>query len=63
MSAKGTEFVPRGEESERTLRYRQQLNSEGSPSEIAAAGYHWRPGTELAEEASRMGTYAEGRIQ
>jgi rubrerythrin len=63
LSAKGTEFVPRAEESERTLNYRRQLNSEGSPTEIAAAGYRWRPGTELADEAERVGTYAEGRIQ
>ncbi|MFY0526251.1 hypothetical protein ACN28I_24985 [Archangium gephyra] len=47
LSAKGTEFVPRAEEAERTLLYRQQLNSEGSPSATASAGYRWRPGTEL----------------
>jgi hypothetical protein len=63
LSANGTEFVPRGEESERTLRYRQQLNSENSPSSIASAGYRWRPGTELAAEAENVSTVAEGRIQ
>ena len=63
LSAKGTEFVPRAEEAERTLLYRQQLNSEGSPSAIASAGYRWRPGTELSEEAERVSTLAEGRIQ
>ncbi|HEX5749056.1 MAG TPA: hypothetical protein VFZ09_22635 [Archangium sp.] len=63
LSAKGTGFVPRAEEAERTLLYRQQLNSEGSPSAIASAGYRWRPGTELAEEAERVSTLAEGRIQ
>jgi hypothetical protein len=26
------------------------LNSNGSPSEAIAAGYRWKPGTELAEE-------------
>ena len=28
------------------------MNSEGSPSEIVAAGYTWTPGTELAENNS-----------
>ena len=63
LSANGTEFVPRTEESERTLLYRQQLNSEGSPSAVASAGYRWRPGTELAEEAERVSPLSEGRIQ
>jgi hypothetical protein len=26
------------------------MNSKGSPSETVAAGYMWKPGTELAEE-------------
>ena len=30
--------------------YREQMNSRGSPSEMIAAGYKWKPGTELAEE-------------
>jgi hypothetical protein len=34
-------------ESEATLQYREGINSEGSPSEIVAAGYRWRPGTEV----------------
>ncbi|PTL79931.1 hypothetical protein [Vitiosangium sp. GDMCC 1.1324] len=63
LSANGTEFVPRAAESERTQRYRQELNAEGLPSEIAAAGYRWRPGTELSDEAERLGTLSEGRIQ
>ncbi|HEU4344953.1 MAG TPA: hypothetical protein VFU31_25670 [Candidatus Binatia bacterium] len=33
-----------------TRQYRDQMNSKGSPSETIAAGYQWRPGTELAEE-------------
>jgi hypothetical protein len=32
--------------------YRSQLNSNGSPSETVAAGYRWKPGTELAEETA-----------
>lgn len=36
------------EESPETERYREQMNSEGSPSDRIAAGYRWTPGTELA---------------
>ncbi|MFY0583554.1 hypothetical protein ACN28S_62970 [Cystobacter fuscus] len=63
LSARGTEFVPRAEEAERTLLYREQLNADGSPSDIASAGYIWRPGTELSVEARREGVVSEGRIQ
>jgi hypothetical protein len=62
MRANGTEYVPLAEESERSLRYRDQLNSEGSPSETVAAGYQWKPGTELTSEAERL-SMQEGRIQ
>ena len=48
LSARGTQFLPREQESPETLGYRQQLNSEGSPSDRVAAGYTWNPGTELA---------------
>jgi rubrerythrin len=53
LQAVGTEIVeqsrvPVGSPS---TRYREQLNSEGSPSEITAAGYMWTPGTELAKPA------------
>jgi hypothetical protein len=48
LSARGADFVPRTAESAATLRYRHQLNSDGSPSEAIAAGYRWAPGTELA---------------
>jgi hypothetical protein len=47
LSARGTEFVHRSDESRATRAYRQHLNSEGSPSEEVSAGYVWRPGTEL----------------
>jgi hypothetical protein len=48
LSARGTEIVDRSQESEATRAYRNQMNSEGSPSETAAVGYVWQPGTELA---------------
>lgn len=48
LSAKGSEFVDRADESEETRRYRDRVNSEGSPSDTVAADYVWQPGTELA---------------
>ncbi|MFW7380662.1 MAG: hypothetical protein ACOH5I_17750 [Oligoflexus sp.] len=50
LRATGTEIVPKNQESQATLEYRQHLNSEGSPSNIVAAGYVWHPGTELNRE-------------
>lgn len=55
LSAAGTEFVDREEESQDTCTYRDHLNAEGSPSETVAAGYVWRPGTELTDPALRLG--------
>jgi hypothetical protein len=51
LSARGTEIVDRSQESEATRGYREQMNSEGSPSDTAAAGYVWQPGTDLAAAA------------
>ena len=51
LSAVGTEFVDRDQESEETRDYRTHMNSEGSPSDTVAAGYVWTPGTELAAAA------------
>lgn len=50
LSAARTKFVDKSEETEETRRYRQTINSEGSPSDSVAAGYQWRPGTELSKE-------------
>jgi hypothetical protein len=54
LSAAGTEFVDREQESEATRVYREQMNSEGSPSETVAAGYVWRSGTELTDPVKRV---------
>jgi hypothetical protein len=54
LSAKRTDFVPRDEESEETRAYRDHMNSDGSPTETVAAGYVWRPGTELTDPAARL---------
>ncbi len=48
LSARDTQYVPRDQEAQRTIDYRDQLNSEGSPSDTVAADYRWHAGTELA---------------
>jgi hypothetical protein len=55
LRAAGTQFINKEDEPERaplSIAYREQMNSEGSPSETVAAGYTWTPGTELTEEKS-----------
>ena len=51
LRANGTQFVPLDQDSQASIAYRNHLNSEGSPTEIVAAGYIWAPGTELARKA------------
>lgn len=48
LRVRGEEFVPLSEETEASIRYREHMNSEGSPTEAVAEGYVWNPGTELA---------------
>jgi hypothetical protein len=50
FTAKGHE-IGDFEDSAETQAYRDQMNSEGSPSEIIAEGYVWAPGTELLRKA------------
>jgi hypothetical protein len=50
LRARGTRFVPLDQESAASQDYRDGLNASGSPTETVAAGYRWRPGTELAAE-------------
>ncbi|HJS24018.1 MAG TPA: hypothetical protein VJ751_06665, partial [Pyrinomonadaceae bacterium] len=55
LRAAGTQFTHKEDEADRaplSIAYREHMNSEGSPSEIVAAGYTWTPGTELAEGKS-----------
>jgi rubrerythrin len=54
LRANGRRIVPLAEESPRSIAQREQLNSEGSPTEIVAGGYRWRPGTELAIEPASV---------
>jgi hypothetical protein len=51
LSAVDGQFVDHSQETEHTRNYRQQMNSDGSPSDTVAAGYVWTPGTELAAPA------------
>lgn len=60
LRAAGTRFINVEDEPEQapaSIAYREQMNSEGSPSEIVAAGYTWMPGTELVE---RKTVFAKG---
>lgn len=43
----GPDYVPAENETEASLRYREAMNAEGSPTEAVAAGYTYVPGTEL----------------
>jgi hypothetical protein len=53
LSASGTEIVPRAKESAASRKYREHINTDGSPSQTVAAGYQWSPGTELAAPRGR----------
>lgn len=50
LRTSGPNYVPLEQESEASLRYRQHINSSGSPSDAIAANYIWQPGTELARK-------------
>jgi rubrerythrin len=56
LRASGTRIIPLAEErpDSPSVRYRNHMNSEGSPSETVAAGYRWSPGTELAEREAAL---------
>ena len=66
LRAQGTEFVDASElpKDSPSTQYARQLNSDGSPSQTAAAGWVWEPGTELsgtaglAPDATRAGEAA-----
>jgi rubrerythrin len=52
VRADGPDFVKKEDEPQRSLDYREQMNSEGSPSQIVSAGYIWVPGGELNRKAA-----------
>lgn len=53
LGADGAAIVPREQEGAASKTYRNRLNAQGSPSETVAAGYLWRPGTELRTPITR----------
>jgi len=63
LRASGTEYVPATEEPQRSLRWRERLNRDGSPSEAFASGYIWRPGTELAPRARDLAQSQQRSLQ
>ena len=54
LRANGTQFVPLAQESQASVRYRDQMNADGSPTETIAAGYQWMPGTELRRKVANL---------
>ena len=50
LRADGARFVDKGQEPERSLAYRRQVNADGSPSQTVAAGWIWSPGGELTAQ-------------
>jgi hypothetical protein len=57
LRARGPEFIDKAQEKadSPSVRYRKQMNAEGSPSEAVAAGYAWTPGTELSGKGLSAG--------
>jgi hypothetical protein len=47
LRADGPDFVAKEDEPAGSLAYREEMNAQGSPSQLVAAGYRWAPGTEL----------------
>jgi rubrerythrin len=47
LRAHGIDYVPKEQENPASQVYRNHLNGEGVPADIASAGYIWTPGTEL----------------
>lgn len=54
LRASGPDYVSLEEEPQSSIDYRNHMNSEGSPSEIVAKGYVWRPGTELTGQVANF---------
>jgi hypothetical protein len=52
LRAAGTEIVPISQETAASKQYREQLNSEISPSELVSTDYQYTPGTELNRAAA-----------
>lgn len=62
LRARGPEYVHKDDESDASRAYRNQLNSEGSPTEEIGAQYQWHPGTELARHSAYIRGTEHGTI-
>jgi hypothetical protein len=64
LRAGGTRIIPKDQEASNSpsARYRDQLNKDGSPSELIAQGFLFQPGTELIDRAKSSGIY-KGSVQ
>ena len=51
LRTNGSQYVPKANEGESSLLYRNQMNADGIPACIVSAGYEWQPGTELNRKA------------
>jgi hypothetical protein len=58
LRAVGPQFAMNGE-TPASRTYRENINADGSPSEIISSGYRWTPGTELVDQAAALG---DGRV-
>jgi len=52
LSANGTQIVPRTQETDASIEYREQLNADVIPSEVITSNYQYTPGTELERMVS-----------
>jgi hypothetical protein len=52
--ANGPDIVPLEEDPQRSIEFRDHLNSGGSPTELVAQGYRWTPGGELVPAAQEL---------
>jgi len=52
LRAKGTQYVSKDQDSEESQKYRDHMNSSGSPTDAIGENYRWHPGTELARKSA-----------
>jgi hypothetical protein len=50
----GTAFVDKAREGASSLAYRDEVHSQGCPSDIVSSNYNWAPGTELTRGAPEL---------
>jgi rubrerythrin len=55
LRVNGTQYVSKDQETRASRDYREYMNSQGSPSQTASAGYEWAPGGELTRKVVNLG--------